>query len=120
MQRRHHSEPQMHPNSKKNSFRKNNLELILNLDGNLAVFVLDSYHSFIEGDTSADVAQFRASLLRMDACPGPLPVLIPVPAEAEKEDPSHTENEPPVLTKNCQQTNNTHCSDYRERGRMSE
>lgn len=64
--------------------------------------MLDSYHNGVEGDTSADVSQFSASLVAMDARPGPLPALILAPAGEEKEDHSHTETSPPVHTNTCQ------------------
>ena len=58
----------------------------------------------VRGGTSADVSQFSASLVGVDAHPGPLPALILAPAGPEKEDHSHTETSPPVHTNNCQHT----------------
>lgn len=66
------------------------------------VCAFDPYHSWLEGDTSADVSQFSASFWGVNAHPGPPPVLILAPAGAGKEDHSHTETIPPVHTKNCQ------------------
>lgn len=58
----------------------------------------DSYHSRVEGDTSADVPHFSASFWCEDARPAPPPALILAPAVAGKEDHSHTETVPPVHT----------------------
>lgn len=77
--------------------------------------MLDSYHSCIEGNTWADVPQFTASLVGVDARPGSLPALILAPAGAEKEDHSPTETSPPVHTNNCQQN-----TDHRQREDASE
>lgn len=71
------------------------------------VCVFDPYHSWLEGDTSADVSQFSASFWGVDAHPGPPPVLILAPAGAGKEDHSHTETTPPVHTNNCQHNTTT-------------
>lgn len=80
--------------------------------------MLDSYHHCVEGDTSADVSQFSASLLGVDARPDPLPGLILAPAGTEKEDHSHTETSPPVHCDHCQ--HNTATVLITARGRMSQ
>lgn len=63
---------------------------------------MGSYHSCVEGHTSADVSQFSASFVGVGARPGPLPALILAPAGVEKEDHSHTETSPPVHANICQ------------------